>query len=83
MKMKKEIVTIFVFIVLIIGVSLIYVILNPFEVNNSSNEDNNYKFDDSNYYLVQEKSSFKEYALNDLVSLDLYIANFNIKYKNN
>lgn len=81
--MKKEIVTIFVFIVLIIGVSLIYVILNPFEVNNSSNEDNNYKFDDSNYYLVQEKPSFKEYALNDLISLDLYIENFNIKYKNN
>lgn len=83
MKMKKEIVTIFVFIVLIIGVSLIYVILNPFEVNNGSNEDNNYKFDDSNYYLVQEKPSFKEYALNDLISLDLYIENFNIKYKNN
>ena len=83
--MKKEIVTIFVVLTLIIGVSLIYVILNPYNGwDDSNNKDSDtYKFDDSNYYLVQETGILKEYELNDLISLDLYIENLNIKYENN
>lgn len=81
--MKRDIVTIFVVVVLIVGVSLIYVILNPYEGNESNNKEDDYKFDRDNYYLVQETGVFKEYALNDLISLDIYIENFNIRYKNN
>ncbi len=82
--MKKEIVCIFVVLVLIIGISLIYVILNPYNVsNNENNDEEKYKFDNSNYYLVQETDVFKEYEFNDLISLDLYIDSFNIIYENN
>ncbi len=83
--MKREIVTIFVALTLVIGISLIYVILNPYdggETNNNKKNDT-YQFDDSNYHLVNETGTFKEYALNDLISLDVYIENFNIKYKGN
>lgn len=83
--MKREMVTIFVALTLVIGISLIYVILNPYdggETNNNKKNDT-YQFDDSNYHLVNETGTFKEYALNDLISLDVYIKNFNIKYKGN
>lgn len=83
--MKREMVTIFVALTLVIGISLIYVILNPYdggETNNNKKNDT-YQFDDSNYHLVNETGTFKEYALNDLISLDVYIENFNIKYKGN
>ena len=83
--MKREIVTIFVALTLVIGISLIYVILNPYdggETNNNKKNDT-YQFDDSNYHLVNETGTYKEYALNDLISLDVYIENFNIKYKGN
>lgn len=83
--MKREMVTIFVALTLVIGISLIYVILNPYdggETNNNKKNDT-YQFDDSNYHLVNETGTFKEYVLNDLISLDVYIENFNIKYKGN
>lgn len=83
--MKREMVTIFVALTLVIGISLIYVILNPYEGGETNNNKKNdtYQFDDSNYHLVNETGTFKEYALNDLISLDVYIENFNIKYKGN
>ena len=82
--MKKEIVCIIVVLVLIIGISLIYVILNPYTVeNNDNSDDTGYKFENSNYYLVQDTGVFKEYEFNDLISLNLYIDSLNIIYKNN
>lgn len=83
--MKREMVTIFVALTLVIGITLIYVILNPYEGGETNNNKKNdtYQFDDSNYHLVNETGTFKEYALNDLISLDVYIENFNIKYKGN
>lgn len=83
--MKREMVTIFVALTLVIGISLIYVILNPYDGGETNNNKKNdiYQFDDSNYHMVNETGTFKEYALNDLISLDVYIENFNIKYKGN
>lgn len=79
--MKKEIITILTFIVLIMGVVLIYTLLNP-SFNSDKNEDKYSEFDEKNYIIRSEHNNLIEYELNDLALLDVYIENFNILYKN-
>lgn len=78
--MKKEIIVILTSIILIIGVSLIYVLLNP-KIDSNQEPDNTLKFGHDNYVVKNEQSNFIEYQLNDLAFLDVYIENFNIVYK--
>lgn len=79
--MKKEIITILTFLVLIIGGVLIYSLLNPMMDVGNDHDDEAIKFDDSNYFIKSEQNNFIEYQFNDLALLDLYIENFNILYK--